>query len=247
VLLNKQERAKINYEQKHKIINGIETKKCRQCEEFLPMTTEYYFENKKFKDGFVAICKECTKEPEKRKSKAKGFNRYKIQGDTTIIFIDNDAGEIFECFIDTEDLQRLIDLNYSWCVTWYKNPNTYYVRTNKYLKNGKVEIILLHRLIMNAGKDDHVHHKLHNGLDNRKYNLIKTSNSKNNQHRRGKNVNNKSGYRNVFWNSSRNKWQVSICKNYKRIIIGYFDDVDEAGRVAEEARQQYFGEWAGEG
>lgn len=176
------------------------------------------------------------------------MNKYKIVGLTTIIYLYKKTGEEYECLIDTEDLPKLIDLNYRWCTRWYKNPTTYYVSTNIRLGNGKIKTILLHRLLMNVdARDEHVHHEIHDGLFNLKSNLKITTNSKNNQHRRGKNCNNKSGYRNVFWNSTIEKWTVRLMNNYESIHIGDFDDVDYAGEVAEKARQKYFGEYAGNG
>jgi len=106
--------------------------------------------------------------------------------------------------------------------------------------------ISIHRFLTDATeKHIRVDHKDHNGLNNRESNLRVTLHPNNNQNRKSKNSNNKSGYRNVFWNSQREKWQVSLCRNNKRIIIGYFDDVNEAGRIAEEARQKYYGKFAG--
>lgn len=105
----------------------------------------------------------------------------------------------------------------------------------------------LHTYLLNP---EHKHgvqidHVNHDTLDNRRNNLRITNKSENMTNRPHKNRNNKSGYRNVFWNSGLNKWEVSLCKNYKRIYSGYFDDVDEAGAAAEEARQKYYGKYAG--
>jgi len=90
-----------------------------------------------------------------------------------------------------------------------------------------------------------VDHKNHNQLDNRKENLTITEHYNNSTNRKSRNSNNQSGYRNVFWNSNLEKWQVSLCKNYKTIIVGYFDDVHEAGSAASKARQEYYGEYKG--
>ena len=39
---------------------------------------------------------------------------------------------------------------------------------------------------------------------------------------------------------------VQLQINRKNKILGYFDDVHEAGRFAEEMRQKYYGEFKGE-
>lgn len=60
--INKNNRhLKVNYEDNHKLINEREHKKCSVCEEWYPMTTDYFYKNKSNKvDGFHPYCKECT-------------------------------------------------------------------------------------------------------------------------------------------------------------------------------------------
>lgn len=94
-------------------------------------------------------------------------------------------------------------------------------------------------------KDQIVDHIDHDGLNNRVSNLRVTTKRNNDIHRKTKNCNNKTGYRNIFWNNNIQKYSVTLCKNYKVIRIGDFDDVDEAGKVAEEARQKYYKNFAG--
>ncbi len=50
---------------------------------------------------------------------------------------------------------------------------------------------------------------------------------------------------NVICKERINNNIIAECQNYKHITIGFYDDVDEAGRVAEESRQQYYGKFAG--
>lgn len=56
--------------------------------------------------------------------------------------------------------------------------------------------------------------------------------------------NNRSGYKNVHWANSMNKWCVLINVDGKRKVINYFEDVELAGLVAQEARDLYHGEFA---
>lgn len=56
--------------------------------------------------------------------------------------------------------------------------------------------------------------------------------------------NNKSGYKNVQWNKKSNKWRVRLIINGKDKDFGYFDDVELAGLVAEEARNLMHKEFA---
>lgn len=177
-----------------------------------------------------------------------GFNKYTINGDTTTIYISGKYGN-FECLIDTEDLEKVND--YHWYIHKHdSSQNPYYARTTMYIRynpneNKKMKLALMESIIMGTASADVVDHKNNNPLDNRKDNLRVVSKSENCSNRTGRNRNNKSGYRNVFWNTGLGKWQVSLCKNYKRICVGCFDDVEEAGRAAENARKQYYGEFAG--
>ena len=90
-----------------------------------------------------------------------------------------------------------------------------------------------------------VDHKNGNTLNNRKSNLRVVLDSNNSMNRKSRNKNNKSRYRNVSWNKSCNKWVVQMQINKKNHILGYFDDVHEAGKFAEEMRDKYYGEFAG--
>jgi len=156
----------------------------------------------------------------------------------------------YPVLVDFEDLQKLIKLNSKWII--FKHGDLFYVRTNHYGhdENGKyklLETILLHRFLLNCTKGDNtiIDHVNHDGLDNRRNNLRIVSKAQNDLYRKSRNSNNKSGYRNVFWNTGAGKWEVSLSKNYKRVYCEQFDDVDEAGAAAQEARLKYYGEYAG--
>lgn len=67
------------------------------------------------------------------------------------------------------------------------------------------------------------------------------------RNRSGPQSDNTSGHRNVFWEHSPQKWRVSIWKDGVRHEFGRFTNLDEAAKVAEEARKELFGEFAGKG
>jgi len=151
--------------------------------------------------------------------------------------------------IDRYDLDRLIKFDRHW--TPLKTNGMIYARTNIYGrdKNNKYKLLhnlLLHRWILEFEKFDkrEIDHKNHNGLDNQRNNFRITDIKSNTKHRKAKNSNNKSGYRNVA--VVNGKYRVQIMINGRNTIIGTYDDVDEAGRVAEKARLKYYGEFAGE-
>lgn len=52
--------------------------------------------------------------------------------------------------------------------------------------------------------------------------------------------NNTSGHKGVSWNKSHQKWQAYIGIHGKTIKLGYFDNIEDAIRVREEAEQEYF-------
>lgn len=58
----KLERRQKKWNETHRIINGIDHKLCKICEEFLPMEENFYFNKTNFTDGHTPYCKECTKE-----------------------------------------------------------------------------------------------------------------------------------------------------------------------------------------
>ena len=176
----------------------------------------------------------------------KEFNDYKIIDDyTTIIYLYKKNGEKLECYIDTKDLDLLIKLNKRFWSKWDKKAETYYASTRIVKSDGRVSSKLLHNIIMNTNHI--IHHKDHNGLHNKKENLEVLSNQLNSTDRKGKNKNNKSGYRNVCWNKQREQWMVQIQIDGKNTRLGYFNDVDEAGKFAEEMRRKYYGKYAGKG
>lgn len=157
---------------------------------------------------------------------------------------------MLETLIDTEDIERLETYGYSWYSVWKPELNSYYVRSSKYKGqhpngNSKFEMVYLHRFIMNASEGEYVDHINHNILDNRKSNLRIIPQDKNTKHRSGKNSNNKSGYRNVCWNKTYNKWVVQLQIDGKNTILDKFDDVHEAGKFAEDMRKKHYGKFAG--
>jgi len=159
-------------------------------------------------------------------------------------------GTIIKTVIDTEDLQRLKDLELYWHSHWNPSTESYYAKASERYtaEDGtrKGRTLSLTRIILNI-TDPHIliDHINHDTLDNRKSNLRPLSDRDNSRYRESKNKNNKSGYRNVFWNKNANKWQVHIMINGKNELLGEFDDVHKAGQFAEEMRQKYYGEFAG--
>ena len=145
--------------------------------------------------------------------------------------------------IDLEDLQRVLDFPYTWFATYHKDIQNFYVISTVY-KEHRSE--LLHQFIMNANGNvvDHINNDT---LDNRKSNLRIIPDANNSTNRKGRNKNNKSGYRNVSWNKDENRWVVQLQVNGKNSVLAKFPEnqLEEAGKFAELLRQEYYGEYAG--
>lgn len=176
----------------------------------------------------------------------RGFNKYKVCGDYTIIYLEKRTGEILETIIDTEDLEKLTKQDFSWNAAFDPKMNQYYAQATEYLRGkNKTKTKQLAREILNAKEGEYVDHKDHDILNNRKYNLRISKGAENTKNRKGKNSNNKSGYRNVFWNKRKNKWEVHLQVNGKDKCFGRFNNVHEAGEYAKIRRQEIYGEFAG--
>ena len=71
------------------------------------------------------------------------------------------------------------------------------------------------------------------------------SRSENMQNRSGANSNSSTGVRNVSMHQGR--FRVALIKDHKKHSFGVYDTIEEAAAVAEQARKELFGEFAGRG
>lgn len=130
------------------------------------------------------------------------------------------------CIIDDSDFALVSKYK------WYCSSMGYAQRTIKF--RGKRKEILLHRFIMTAKKGTEIDHINRNPLDNRRSNLRFCTRSENN-HNRGLNKNNKSGFKGIYWHKGAGKWLAQICLDYQRLNIGLFENINDAYN----ARQNY--------
>lgn len=86
---------------------------------------------------------------------------------------------------------------------------------------------------------DHINGVRH---DNRICNL-RPATRQQNAFNRGKNINNKSGYRGVFWNKSRERWNAVCTVNKKRIYLGSFKTPKAASLVYVAFAKKHYGEF----
>jgi hypothetical protein len=78
--------------------------------------------------------------------------------------------------------------------------------------------------------NDRLDHKDENKANNHPSNLREADNSQN-QSNRGKQKNNTSGYKGVYWYKQNKKWVVQIQKDKKNYHLGYFIDPIEAAKI----------------
>jgi len=147
-------------------------------------------------------------------------NKYKIVGDTLIVYNRKDNREML---FDAEDFNLI--KNRTWGIV-----NNGYVRTDVQ-KDNKRFYLSAHRLVMKCPNDKVVDHKNHNKADNRKSNLRITTQSINQHNRTAK------GY---CWDKYANKWKAYIkIPNKKSLHLGLYNTEDEARAAYLEAKKKY--------
>lgn len=159
--------------------------------------------------------------------KNRKYNKFELINDSYYVgYTDNGENFLF----DKDDYDRVQD--YYWSI----DKSHGYVKTNINKKK-----IYLHQLILQT---NHIIDHINNDkTDNRKINLRLASQLQNNRNV-GIQKNNKSGVTGVSWNKKRNKWEAFITVNYKKINLGYFEELNDAINARKTAETKYFGEFS---
>lgn len=154
------------------------------------------------------------------------------------------GGSKFEVKISPESLEKAKSLNNKWHLLQNNTMDTPYVAATLYMGiiEGKpiYKTIYLHRYLVDAKENEYVDHVNHDTLDNRLDNLEIKTNGDNLINRKRLNRNNSTGYRNVSYSKSENKYIVQLQVNGKNTVLGKFDDVHEAGKFAEDMREIHY-------
>jgi hypothetical protein len=150
----------------------------------------------------------------------------------------------YNVLIDDDDYELIND--YKWFKLKVKNTSDFskvYFRAHYGYNNGKQVIVLLHRLIMGNPSNMVIDHINGDILDNRKCNLRQCKQSDN---RKNSIIsrNSSSGYKGVSWHRATKKWRSRITLNKKQIVLGYFNDKEEAYIAYCNAAPIYHGEFA---
>jgi hypothetical protein len=88
-----------------------------------------------------------------------------------------------------------------------------------------------------------IDHKDNNRANNRIENLREVTRSQN-MHNSKIPSSNTSGIKGVSWSKKRQKWKAAIKKNYKTILLGYYDTIEEAAAAVEKGRKELHGDFA---
>ena len=169
----------------------------------------------------------CTAINKERINKSFTKNKYDLNKNSYGIgYLDDNT----EFYFDKEDYEKIKDIK------WKLDKDGYLIKSTYKTK------LIMHRIVMDAQKDEIVDHISGNKLDNRKENL-RIVTAQQNSMNRGLGVRNKSGKVGVSFNKARNKWVASIKSNGKSIYLGYYTELEDAIRARKEAEIKYFGEY----
>lgn len=157
----------------------------------------------------------------------RSYQKYENCGEYTKIFVKC-KGEYVECLIDTEDVDKC------------KNVGIWSITKAGYIVNCASKIYI-HRLVMDCPENIEVDHIYHNPLDNRKSQLRYATSSQQKMNTKIR-CDNSSGHRGVYYDKSRNTWNVNI--NFQNESFHKrFKNFDDAVNMADNIYNKYFGEY----
>jgi hypothetical protein len=105
--------------------------------------------------------------------------------------------------VDDEDFEWLS--RHTWHAAKVRNSEHIWYAATHVGKRG----IRMHQMILGQIKGTVIHHEDHNGLNNQKNNLKRTTVGNNTAHQK-KRSDNTSGYKGVCWDKKNQKWEVKV-------------------------------------
>ena len=128
-------------------------------------------------------------------------------------------------------------LNYRYCGIFSDSYGAKYVQLKILGKR-----VFLHNALMKPKDGQVVDHKNGNTLDNRRLNL-RTCSLQDNSKNRKTYTSNRLGVRGVSFNKKEQKYIARIQVDKKPIFLGYFDTLEQASEVRQNAEIKYFGKF----
>lgn len=157
----------------------------------------------------------------------RNYQKYENCGEYTKIFVKC-KGKYVECLIDTEDAEKC------------KNVGIWSITKAGYIVNC-TSGVYIHRLVMDCPKGIEVDHIYHNPLDNRKSQLRYATSSQQKMNTKIR-CDNSSGHRGVYYDKSRNTWNVNI-NIQNESFRKRFKNYDDAVNMADNIYNKYFGDY----
>lgn len=142
--------------------------------------------------------------------------------------------------VDDADFEWLNQ--FKWYAAYQRTGAHWYAQRRE--SSASSRKLLMHRVILDV--DDpmlEVDHKDRNGLNNTRANLRQATRAQNQQNGILPR-NNTSGYKGIYLDKRRGKWQAKIRYNGKQHYIGQFDGPEAAARAYDAAARKHFGEFA---
>ncbi len=136
--------------------------------------------------------------------------------------------------VDDEDYD--IASRHTWCAVRVRKTETWYAQTHI-----GSSLVRMHVFLMGQIPGTIIHHHDHNGLNNQKSNLKRTTHQNNMAHSK-KRRDNTSGFKGVYWDKVNRKWVAQL--GFNKGFIGRFSTILEAAQAYDEAAKNKWGEFA---
>lgn len=135
------------------------------------------------------------------------------------------------------------DEDFEWLNQWKWNLSTSgYARRTQHIetkfKKHISRIVWMHRIINKTPKGLITDHRNQDRLDNTRKNL-RTANKSLNGINRGKQKNNSSGYKGVYWHRKANRWMADITIKGKYIYLGLYCSIEDAIIARKKGEKKY--------
>jgi len=142
-------------------------------------------------------------------------------------------------FAIIDDLDADLVAPHHWYA--YKNSFVWYARAEGHARGS---VLLMHRVVLGLQPGEIADHINGDGLDNRRQNLRRCTNSQNQAAAINRGTQGTSRYRGVHWRTRAGRWKAQIGYGGKLISLGEHHSQEAAARAYDRAALHYYGEFA---